>query len=266
MFCKKCGKEMKDGWKVCPNCGTTVEGGTEEVIETNNVKEKGEKPKKAKKPIFKKWWFWVIIIIAIAVIGSMMGSDDSDSSNSNPKSEVTSTEGEPEGIDETAENENENIDSPLEIYMSVSDNDVIPYVVNEKAAEFLKTHTDYFPSNNYNQIAGEVDSSIEYKHVEKNSEQYGNKLMELAELYVMSISETDLEDGKAFTEVETTDGDSFYYIIYIGELADIFKGDTIKADGLPLSISSYENTSGGSTTTLVMAGAYIEKISSGDEY
>lgn len=25
MFCKKCGTELKDEWKVCPNCGEPVE-------------------------------------------------------------------------------------------------------------------------------------------------------------------------------------------------------------------------------------------------
>lgn len=263
MFCKKCGEKMKDDWKVCPNCGGTMDEKPEEAIESNKVKGEAGKPEKEKKPIFKKWWFWLIVVILISVIGNVMGGNNSDSSNSIPKSEGIEAKEESEDIESTTE---ENLDSLLGLYVASEDNDVVPYTVNEKATVFLTAHEDYFPTKNYNQIAGEVDSSIEYKHVEKNSNQYGDKLMELPELYVMSISETDLGNEQVFTEVETTDGDSFYYILYVGELADIYKADIIKVVGLPLSISGYENISGGSTTTLVLAGSYIEKIDSGDEY
>lgn len=25
MFCQNCGKEIQDGWRVCPNCGTPAQ-------------------------------------------------------------------------------------------------------------------------------------------------------------------------------------------------------------------------------------------------
>ena len=54
MNCKKCGKQIEDGFNNCPNCGESVAAKT-----------------KQKKPIFKKWWFWLIIaVVLIGIIGA----------------------------------------------------------------------------------------------------------------------------------------------------------------------------------------------------
>ena len=149
----------------------------------------------------------------------------------------------------------------LTLYKALEDNDVIPYTVNDLASQFLANHENYFPCEDYMQIVGDIDRSIEYKHIEKSPEQYGDKLMELLELYVMSISETDIGNGNKFTEIETSDANGyFYYILYPGAVDDVFKDDLIQAVVLPLGISGYDNVSGGTTVTLVGAGAYVEKI------
>lgn len=62
MVCKKCGREVEEGFNNCPNCGENLNG-----------------KKKEKKPIFKKWWFWVIaVILVIAVFSSLTSSDEDD--------------------------------------------------------------------------------------------------------------------------------------------------------------------------------------------
>ena len=64
MYCTKCGHQLSDNASVCLNCGTAVN--------SNPVKQK-----KAKKPIFKRWWFWLIVaFIAIAAIGGSGSSDE----------------------------------------------------------------------------------------------------------------------------------------------------------------------------------------------
>lgn len=51
-----------------------------------------------------------------------------------------------------------------------------------------------------------------------------------------------------------------YYILYDGVLDDIFDGDWICVYALPLGATTFENTEGGETWTIPMAGSYVEKI------
>lgn len=260
MFCRKCGKEVDASWTVCPNCGERLNSEVEQKSVVNEIHVKKEKKKK---PFFKRIWFWVLVVIIVIIAATKSGGGDEAEKNTTKNDEVEKVESnENNEMDESSDTEIEDIDyTVLDIYKALEDYEVVPYVLNDKASQFLEEHEDCFPSTSYEQIAGLVDTSIEYKHIEKSADQYGDKLMELPELYVMSISEEDIGDGNKFTEIETTDANNHYfYILYNGQLDDIFKEDIIKADILPLGISSYDNVSGGTTITLVGAGSYIEKI------
>lgn len=74
MKCVNCGTEYEG--KFCPECGTkTQEQADFQQQNVNQPFEAGKKgrkkPKKLKKPIYKRWWFFVIIGIAlIAIIGT----------------------------------------------------------------------------------------------------------------------------------------------------------------------------------------------------
>ena len=66
-YCRKCGAELQsDAW-FCPVCGTP----TEEIPVREPVPElPAGKPKKARKSIFRRWWFWALAaILVIGVIG-----------------------------------------------------------------------------------------------------------------------------------------------------------------------------------------------------
>lgn len=65
MKCNKCGQEIDVPGKFCPHCGASIDGNEEPV----------KKQKKAKKPIFKRWWFWAIIIVFF--LGSCIGNSTS---------------------------------------------------------------------------------------------------------------------------------------------------------------------------------------------
>lgn len=100
MFCKYCGKEVKEGAKFCENCGKPLNDEpvvVEEVKQEPKVDVKPAEPKKAeKKPITKKWWFWVIIaVIVLAVLVAIFGKK----SSSEPAEEVAQT------IEETGSSE-----------------------------------------------------------------------------------------------------------------------------------------------------------------
>ena len=65
MYCRNCGKEIKDGSRFCLYCGQAVQGG--------NPGAQGTVPPppaaKKKNEILRKWWFWAaVIIFAGAVI------------------------------------------------------------------------------------------------------------------------------------------------------------------------------------------------------
>ena len=67
---------------------------------------------KIKKPIFKRWWFWaIIVVIVLAAIGSQVGEDPVDGSNSPAVSE--SSVPEKVEVDSPTTNENSEVDSEI---------------------------------------------------------------------------------------------------------------------------------------------------------
>ena len=51
-----------------------------------------------------------------------------------------------------------------------------------------------------------------------------------------------------------------YSVYYNGELDDVFEDDTVEVTGLPLGTSSFENTEGGDTLVVVLAGCRVNNI------
>ena len=86
MKCNQCGTQFEG--KFCPNCGAPAQA------ETPAVEQAPVMPVasvKAKKPIYKKWWFWVIIaVVAIGIIGSVNGGNESSTNTDNGSSVVQS--------------------------------------------------------------------------------------------------------------------------------------------------------------------------------
>lgn len=70
MKCKNCGAEIYGNQ--CSYCGTSIQAGTETT--KMNVTTKNEK---AKKPIYKKWWFWLIVVLIVIGIAGSFGDDTS---------------------------------------------------------------------------------------------------------------------------------------------------------------------------------------------
>lgn len=279
MFCKKCGKEVQKEWTVCPNCGEKINETKESEKGTKMTIQNASSGKDKKKGSFKKKIFGLIAIIIIIIIGvSTCGGSETDEQKEMVKEESTQgTENEinvdePENIEVTDESANENTEATDEsanenadytvaqLYTLLQDNEDVPYVLSEKALNFLTEHEDYFPATNYEHIAKAVDTSIEYRHIEKKASKYGDKLMELPELYVGTIEEEEI--GKmTLTIIQALDvGENVYYIYYNDSLDDVFKEDIIKVNLLPFGVTSYDNVSGGTTKSLIGAGSYIEKI------
>lgn len=71
MICKNCGKEIDNKATVCVHCGVAV---------------------KAKKPIYKKWWFWVLIVVVIIAVSASAGGNEGAEGSSSDGKDVSSTQ------------------------------------------------------------------------------------------------------------------------------------------------------------------------------
>ena len=65
MYCRKCGKELQEDWKLCPNCGTPVYDTGEE---KNSIKENEKAGKESRKKIWRKWQFWMCLVLFIVIV------------------------------------------------------------------------------------------------------------------------------------------------------------------------------------------------------
>lgn len=70
MYCRKCGNELQDEWKVCPNCGEPVNDvGQNSESFSNKTGEPGL-PKKRK--LYRRWPFWIIILVICAIVAFLL--------------------------------------------------------------------------------------------------------------------------------------------------------------------------------------------------
>lgn len=135
----------------------------------------------------------------------------------------------------------------------------VPYTMSDKTVEFIKNNDAIFPANNFESIKNLVDTSIEFKHLMKNIDDYSNKLIKFDKGYVSSISEGNAY-GQDISVVQITSfGEGFYYVYYFGKLDNIFEGDNILIYGLPLGTTHFTNINNTTTQAIVMLGSYITK-------
>lgn len=87
MYCRKCGKELEDKWKVCPYCGEAVNAGVP-------AAETSETIKTAK--FYRKWSFWIAVVlvcmIAVFLLSNIMGQDKNTADDKDMKENTVQTE------------------------------------------------------------------------------------------------------------------------------------------------------------------------------
>jgi len=262
MYCSKCGTQNDDAALFCSKCGVRLMGDatvqqevkTDAAVPpvsagqsaTQMLDTKANKPKGKQKGclIAAIGIVAVIVIIVIIVIASSSGNPSavqSSNSNSSTTSESSMT--------------------PLDIYSKLQENDSLPYSMSQKSQTFINENPDYFPTGDINKVKSEVDYNIQTKFINKNPENYGDKLMYFPSLYVQQIFESNIDPTHYLTELNVADTNSDqYYIYYLGKLDKVFKGDQIQFYGLPLGTSSFDNTNGGQTLVIVFAGSLIDPL------
>lgn len=228
-FCKTCSKEVARSAKVCPNCGAKL------------------KASKLKIVLGIIAGFIVLITIASAC-----------GNNSSTKTSKTST---PQ--DSTKNNSEKDKDkTTTNIYSDIlAGFKETPLKLEKSSSDFIKNNPALFPATeqtNISKVEGMVDNSIDYKHLEKSINDYTDKIIQVKGT-VIDVQEHQIDD-KTFTYMHfsTKDRENFQ-IIYLGKV-DIFKNDSAVCIGMPVTLNSFSNVSGGTTRSVMVIASTIKKV------
>ncbi len=218
-------------------------------------------------------WIWVLIgaavILVLLVVFLLIGLFAGAGSDHPDTGTVTAgtEESETPGMTETAAAEipDEEQAYVLDFYTQLQDNEIISYELNEKAKSFLTENYEYFPLDAEGGAVYEenaIDYSIETRDINKNADKFGDRLMAIWGAGVVQIREFSYGDDVA-TYLNLVDGEGNQYLVYyLGELPDVYENDVLSlVIGLPLGVGTFDNTGGGSTWAVVLAGSYISEDS-----
>lgn len=148
-----------------------------------------------------------------------------------------------------------------QFFEDIQDNEVVPFVLTEKAKTMLSENESLFLENKNEGLEEYTDTSLEYKVLTKNIDKHGDKLIYLSEAYVLSIDETELDEETTFSELHLVDAaENSFYLLSLSAYDDVYEGDVVSVYALPLGETSFENVSGGTTLAIILAGCYIEKV------
>ena len=238
-ICTKCGRILKEDENFCSNCGTPApQPQSAESSQNQNVQ-----PPEQKKSGFKM----LLIILVVILGGAMLCCLFGDSEDTEPTEQVQVEMEESEKM------------SALELYQTIQDGSSVSFAITGKAHMFLQEHDNLFPAKTKEDISADlVDTSITYKHIFKNDDKYGDKMMVLSNVRVNQIFEQSIGNGEYITELNVMD-DNFqpYWVFYHGTLDNTFEDDYVDIVGLPLSSGSFENTKKEDTLVVVLAGSYV---------
>jgi len=136
---------------------------------------------------------------------------------------------------------------------------LFPYTLTSKAKTFLEQHDDLFPSKGTID-SSLIDNSLDYRQILKNESKYGDKLYSISEGGVVEIWEETIDDNRYFTTINLSDGEQQYIVFYNGELDGVYKDSYVNAVGLPLGTSYFDNSEGGTTSVVILAGCKVEPL------
>lgn len=157
-------------------------------------------------------------------------------------------------------NNNVYLPTPAELMMHLAGYEIKFGVTYEKK-DYLDKNEDIIL--NWKEKGGDhlIDSELTYEKYMKKSSAYETGFMESTTIKVNQIWEEDTENtlSGAMTElVCLTDANQVYYVYYLGSLPDVYENTRIKMAGVPISIGSYPNVSGGTTNCIVFLAVDVE--------
>lgn len=134
--------------------------------------------------------------------------------------------------------------------------------LDDTTVEFLQEHENIFPAEteeDKTEAMNLVDSTIEYKHLSKSTNNYLDKLVYFKTQDLIQTEEFTMW-GHTVTRMLTADQNysNYHYIFYDGSI-EVFDGDNITFVSLPVGNASFDNIGGGSTNVIVSIASVIIK-------
>jgi len=206
-----------------------------------------EKVAKAKKPIFKKWWFWLIIVIV--VFAGIGGNSNSKTETKKETKIETSAEIANESSADEAEKEKEAKESA-----DKEAQEAALKAANEKAAQEAAAKA---AAEKAAQDAADKDpntyQSLPYDEMARNGDNHKGEKLQINGKVIQVI---DTDDGTAQLRVATRDGyDDVYYIEIPAsqwKTHRLLEDDVITFYGNVYGLLSYDSTMGGKITVPAM--------------
>ena len=257
MKCPNCNKEVTDDTKSCPECGHNFSHPQQETPVQQQEQSKPEKKKK--KPL---WLKIVIGVVCLFILFSMLDSC-SDSSDSSKSSKVKTASSSSE-IEETTATIKSNISSsstPIDIYNKLSKISSIDFTISDKAKTFISEHPNLFPAKSIADCNNYVNYGIEYKHLSKNIENYGDSMVcvnaNISGIRELKPEETGFKD--IITKISLMDDNFNYFLVYYIGSIDLYEDDSVTIYGIPLGMGIGENAMGGTVTVATIAASAMTK-------
>ncbi|WP_242236809.1 hypothetical protein [Bacillus cereus group sp. BfR-BA-01316] len=133
--------------------------------------------------------------------------------------------------------------------------------ITKDSLQFIEKNLDMFMNHDKEASQKLVDSSIDYRYLEKDIEKYSGTMYK-DKGAIISIQEIKDENlNKTFTLIHLFNNEAQvdYDVLYI-EKTDLLKEDNVEFIGLPLMETSFKNVSGGTTKPFMILASDIEKI------
>lgn len=257
MKCPNCNKEVTDDTKFCPECGHNFSQPQQETPVQQQEQSKPEKKKK--KPL---WLKIVIGVVCLFILFSMLDScSDSSDSSQNSKVETTSSSSEIEETTATIKSDTSSSSTPIDIYNKLSKISSIDFTISDKAKTFISEHPNLFPAKSIADCNNYVNYGIEYKHLSKNIENYGDSMVcvnaNISGIRELKPEETGFKD--IITKISLMDDNFNYFLVYYIGSIDLYEDDSVTIYGIPLGMGIGENAMGGTVTVATIAASAMTK-------
>ncbi len=149
--------------------------------------------------------------------------------------------------------------SKYELIESLGDCDSMRFSPSEHSENFIKSHEEFFPANDSIDLSEYIDTTLSYKNLIKSPDKYGDKLINLSNYKISQIFENEMWGYTSTCFLAySSEYDDYVYVVYLGELPNIYEGSVVTIEGLPISNSSFENVGGGTTLCYIIYGCKIK--------
>ena len=150
-----------------------------------------------------------------------------------------------------------------ELFVSVAPTFGAPYSISEENQAFMEENADIFPAtteDSQNKASAFVQDDLTYPMMTKSLDGLEGRLYQCNRALATQVFQNSMY-GHTVTSIFAYDEDSnCYVILYDGTLPDILDETMICFTALPVSVSGYNNVSGGTTNTIVMIGSSVNVL------